>query len=104
MTVRWSVSLKTEGDRELTMDEIVELADAVAPSQGIASGLGTLGYGAQIVVTAPTRDSAVVRGREVFGEAVTTAGLPVFPVVSVEATSEEEDALPEMVEDDGSSP
>jgi hypothetical protein len=28
----------------------------------------------------------------------------VFPVVSVEATSEEEDAAPEMVSDDGSAP
>jgi len=102
MSVRWSVSLKAEGDRELSMDEIVELADAVAPSQGIASGMGTLGYGAQIVVSAPTRDSAMERGREVFGEAIATAGLPVFPIVSVEATSEEEDASPEMIEDDES--
>lgn len=102
MTVRWSVSVKAEGDRELSVDEIVELADAVAPSQGIASGMGTLGYGAQIVVTAPDRDAAIVRGREVFGDAVTTAGLPIFPIVAVEVTSEEEDALPEMIDEDGS--
>ena len=103
MTERWSVSLKTEGDRELSMDEIVELADAVAPSQGIASGMGTLGYGAQIVVTAPSRDEASERGRTVFGEAVATAGLPEFPIVSVEATSEEEDAMP-VIDDDVSPP
>lgn len=102
MTERWSVSLKTEGDRELSMDEIVELADAVAPSQGIASGLGTAGYGAQIVVTAESRDEAIERGRTVFGQAVATAGLPVFPIVSVEATSEEEDAT--LVIDDDVSP
>lgn len=104
MTARWSVSLKTEGDRELSMDEIVGLADAVAPSQGIASGLGTAGYGAQIVVTAASRDEAIAVGRTVFGEAVATAGLPEYPIVSVEATSEEEDAMPLVIDDDVSPP
>ena len=39
--MRWSVGLEAEGDRVLTHAEIVELADAVAPSSGIASGIGT---------------------------------------------------------------
>ena len=37
-----------EGDRVMTREEIVELADAVAASSGIASGIGTTGYGAQM--------------------------------------------------------
>ena len=28
--MRWSVSLQTEGDREIQLEEVVELADAVA--------------------------------------------------------------------------
>ena len=45
--MRWSVSLVAEGDRVITHEEIVELADAVAASRGIASGIGTTSYGAQ---------------------------------------------------------
>jgi hypothetical protein len=104
MTARWSVSLKAEGDRQLSVDEIVELADAVAPSEGIASGLGTDGYGAQIVVSADSRDEAIERGRTVFGAAVATAGLPEFPIVSVEAISEEEDAMPVVIDEDAPPP
>ena len=36
--MKWSVSIVAEGDRVLTSEEIVELADAVAASGGIASG------------------------------------------------------------------
>ena len=36
--MRWSVSLRAEGDRLLALEEIVALADAVAPMEGIASG------------------------------------------------------------------
>ena len=39
--MRWSVSIVAEGDRIVSHDEIVELADAVATSDGIASGIGT---------------------------------------------------------------
>ena len=48
--MKFSVSLVAHGDREMTLDEIVELADAVAPLNGIASGMGTTSYGAQIMV------------------------------------------------------
>ena len=50
--MRWSVSVVAEGDRVLSHEEIVELADAVATSNGIASGIGTTSYGAQLVVGA----------------------------------------------------
>ena len=36
----------------LTHDEILELADAVAAHEGIASGIGAMAYGAQLVVEA----------------------------------------------------
>ena len=57
-----SVSLVADGDREMTIEEIVELADAVAACNGIASGIGTTSYGAQLVVEARTSDEAVERG------------------------------------------
>ena len=90
--IRWSVAIVAEGDRVMEIDEIVELADAVAPAGGIASGIGTNGYGAQIVVEADTREAALERGRAEFDAAVRTAGLPVFEVVRAEAVSEAEDA------------
>ena len=39
--MRWSVTVVAEGDRVVSREEIVELADAVAASGGIASGIGT---------------------------------------------------------------
>ena len=50
--MRWSVGIQAEGDRVLTREEVVELADAVAASSGIATGIGTTGYGAQLLVEA----------------------------------------------------
>ena len=50
------MTLVAEGDRVLTREEIVELADAVAGSSGIASGIGTTSYGAQLVVDAANSD------------------------------------------------
>ena len=78
-----------EGDRLLTMEEIVELADAVAPSSGIASGIGTTSYGAQVVVEAPSGDEAVDRAMALFAAAAASAGLPAWPVTRVEVISEE---------------
>ena len=34
--MRWSVGIEAEGDRVFTREEIVELADAVADSHGVA--------------------------------------------------------------------
>lgn len=89
--MRYSVSLQAEGDREVTLEEVVELADAVAPLNGIASGYGTYGYGAQIVVEADNSDAAVDLALEQFAQAVATTSLPAWPVVHAESVSEDED-------------
>jgi hypothetical protein len=91
--VRWSVGIEAEGDRALSREEIVELADAVAASAGIATGIGTNRYGAQLIVQADTHDEAVEKATGEFTVAVAKAGLPAYPVVRVEAVNEEEDAL-----------
>jgi len=90
--VRWSVGIEAEGDRVLRREEVVELADAVAASAGIATGIGTTRYGARLVVQAGSRDEAIERGREEFGRAVAKAGLPQWPITRAEAVSEAEDA------------
>jgi hypothetical protein len=89
--VKWSVAIEAEGDRVLTREEIVELADAVATSSGIASGIGTSRYGAQIVVEAEDLAEAGERATAVFLAAAATAGLPAWPVVRVDAVSENDD-------------
>ncbi|MGH3980682.1 MAG: hypothetical protein ACRDRZ_17060 [Pseudonocardiaceae bacterium] len=76
----------------MELEEVVELADAVAPSGGIATGIGTKRYGAQVVVFADTRDEAIEKGKNEFADAVEKAGLPVFPIVRIEAISEDEDS------------
>jgi hypothetical protein len=86
--VRWSVGLEAQGDRVLTTSEVVELADAVAGSDGIASGIGTTRYGAQLVVEAGTREEAIAKATDVFLAAARTAGLPTAPIVRTEAISE----------------
>lgn len=89
--MRWSVGIEAEGDRIMKLEEVVELADAVATMDGIATGIGTNRYGAQVVVFADGRDEAIAKGKEHFADAVQKAGLPVYPIVRVEAISEEED-------------
>lgn len=91
--MRWSVGIEAEGDRVLSREEIVELADAVAASAGIATGIGTNRYGAQLIVQADTHDEAVEKATVEFTAAAAKAGLPAYPVVRVEAVNEEEDAL-----------
>ena len=90
---RWSVGLEAEGDRVMSHDEILALADAVAGSGGIATGIGMSRYGAQLVVMASSRDEAVAAARASFTAAARTANLPEWPVTRVEATSEEDDLL-----------
>ncbi|MGH3685824.1 MAG: hypothetical protein ACRDRE_11045 [Pseudonocardiaceae bacterium] len=75
----------------MKLEEVVELADAVAPMSGIATGIGTNRYGAQVIVFADNRDDAIKKGKEHFANAVQKAGLPVYPIVRVEAISEDED-------------
>jgi len=89
--VRWSVGIEAEGDRVLSREEVVELADAVAASAGIATGIGTTRYGAQLIVQAGSREEAMEKGTAQFVQAAASAGLPAAPVVRVEAVSEEED-------------
>jgi hypothetical protein len=94
--VKWSVSVLAEGDREVSHTEVVELADAVASSGGIASGIGTASYGAQLVVDADDRETAMERGTAEFVRAVAQAGLPAWPITVVEAISEADDELDEL--------
>jgi hypothetical protein len=92
--VLWSVTLQAVGDRVVTHEEIVELADAVAAASGVASGIGTEAYGAQLVVEADDRGTAVELGSRLFKEAAAQAGLPPWPISAVDAVSELEDELP----------
>lgn len=89
--MKYSVSLRAEGDREITLEETVELADAVAPLEGIASGFGSYSYGAQIIVDAPNSDAAVDLALDQFTQAVATTSLPQWPVTFAETMSEDED-------------
>ena len=89
--MRFSVSIQAEGDREVTLEEVVELADAVAGLNGIASGYGTMGYGAQIVVEADGSDEAVDKAIQQFTQAVEKTSLPLWPVTRAETLGEDED-------------
>ena len=91
--MRWSVTFEAEGDRELTREEIVELADGVAAASGIASGIGTTHYGAQLFVEADDRAEALRRATTAFRAAVEHAALPPWPLTRTEVISEEEDLL-----------
>ena len=90
--MRWSVGIEAEGDRVFTREEIVELADAVAESSGVATGIGTNRYGAQLIVTADIREDAIAAATELFAAAARTAGLPAAPATRAEAVSEDEEA------------
>jgi hypothetical protein len=91
--VQWSVSAQAAGDRALTREEIVELADAVAPVGGVASGIGQTAYGAQVIVEADTREEALERGSSIFTAAAARAGLPAWPISAISALSADEDDL-----------
>ena len=89
--MKWSVNLVAEGDRVMSREEIVELADAVAASSGIASGIGTTSYGAQLVIEADDLDTAVQLASAEFVRAAAHAGLPPWPIANVGAISEAEE-------------
>lgn len=86
--MRWSVGLEAEAGRVLCREDVVELADAVAGSNGIATGIGSDRYGAQLVVQADSRDDAVGKATALFQAAAAAAGLPVGPIVRTDAISE----------------
>src|SRR5262249_8635594 len=94
--VRWSVSVVAEGDREVTHEEVVQLADEVAGSGGIASGIGTPSYGAQLLVEAEDRDAAMQLGTDLFIAAAERAGLPQWPITHTEAINEDEDEMDDL--------
>jgi hypothetical protein len=96
MLIRWSVGIEAQGDRVMKLEEVVELADAVAPMNGIATGIGTNRYGAQVIVFADNREDAIAKGKEHFVSAVEKAGLPIYPIVRVEAMSEDEDEADDL--------
>lgn len=85
------MALQAEGDREIQIEEVVELADAVAAHEGVASGMGTHSYGVQVVVEADSNEGAVERAMAVFTEAAAQAGLPEWPVVTVETQGKEDE-------------
>jgi hypothetical protein len=89
--MNYSVSIVAEGDREVTLEEVVELADAVASLNGVASGAGSFSYGAQIVVDAANSDDAVDLAIPLFIDAARRAGLPEWPVTRAETISEIDD-------------
>jgi hypothetical protein len=89
--LRWSVGIEADAGRVLTREEVVELADAVAASDGVASGIGSDRYGARLIVTAGSRDEAVDAATQEFSKAVAAAGLPARPIVTVDAVSEAEE-------------
>ena len=83
----------------IELDEVVELADAVAASEGIASGMGTYGYGVQVVVEADNSEGAVELAMAVLAGAIEKSGLPSWPVVSVETIAEDEEVFYDMVDE-----
>ena len=90
--MRWSVSLEAEGGHVLTREQVVDLADAVAATGGIASGIGTTQYGAQLIVEAGGREEAIEKATEEFWRAVRKARLRPGPLVRTGAVSQNEDA------------
>ncbi|MDO8645685.1 MAG: hypothetical protein Q7R42_03760 [Candidatus Planktophila sp.] len=89
--MKYSVSIAAEGDRVIALEEVVELADAVAPFSGVASGAATQSYGVQILVEAENLDSAIDMAMQIFSKAVVTAKLPVWPITRAEAMNEDDD-------------
>ena len=86
------MGLEAEGEDVLSREQVVDLADAVAPSGGIATGIGSSRYGVQVIVEAASREEAIAKAAEEFAAAAAKAGLPPAPVVRTEAISEDEEA------------
>ena len=89
--MKWSVGIQADCERVLSREEVVELADAVAGYNGIATGIGTSRYGAQLLVEASSRDAAIDTATRQFVAAAAQAGLPQGEIVRTEAISEDED-------------
>ncbi len=89
--MRWSVGLEAHGDRVMLIDEIVELADAVAIYSGMATGIGREAYGAQLLVEADSREQAIERATACFERCAEVAGLPQWPIERVECEGEDDE-------------
>jgi hypothetical protein len=87
------VGIEAEGHGVVTREQVVDLADAVAATGGIATGIGTKRYGAQLIVEADSREEAIEKATEEFWRAVRKARIRRAPVVRTEAISEDEDDL-----------
>lgn len=90
--MQWSVGIEVAGDEVMTLDRIGDLAEAVASTGGIASGIGQSCYGVKVLVEAEDRDQAVEKATEILRAAARAAALPEWPVSRVEAVSEAEEA------------
>ena len=88
--IAWSVGVEATGDRVLPTEQILDLADAVAPRRGSASGIGTNSYGATFLVYAEDRETAVAKAKEFFEQARVAANMPDWGITRVEAESEED--------------
>lgn len=88
--VQWSVGMEATGDVIMKPEQIVELADRVAIYSGIATGIGNASYGVKIIVRADTREQAIEIATGYFREAAIGAGLPLWPVTTIEAAHEYE--------------
>jgi hypothetical protein len=88
---QWSVGIEVVGDEVMTLERIGNLADAVAPSGGIASGIGEARYGVKVLVHAEDREQAIAKATEILRTAARTADLPEWPVSRIEAVSEDEE-------------
>ncbi|HXL93687.1 MAG TPA: hypothetical protein VN969_32550 [Streptosporangiaceae bacterium] len=88
--MRWSVGIEVQAEQILAREQVVELADAVAVYDGIATGIGTNRYGAQLIVEAASLQDAIEAGTAQFRKAAAVAGLPPGPVIRAEAVSEDE--------------
>src|SRR5262249_6377476 len=90
--VRWSVGIEAEGTCGLTREQGVDLADAVAGSARIATGIGSPPDGGPLLRQAGSREEALSKGTAEFERAASVAGLPKDPIVRAEAVSEAEEA------------
>ena len=91
--MRWSVGSRPRATGCWPRSEIVELADAVAASDGIATGIGTNRYGARSSSAPPAVRRPSRRATAEFVRPRPPAGLPAWPIVRVEAVSEDEDPV-----------
>ena len=91
MPVRWSVSVVAEGDRVMSARRSSSSRTRWPAAVAWPAGSGATGTARRSWSFADDRDEAIEKGRAAFAEAVAKAGLPDFPIVHVEAVSEDED-------------